>query len=240
MHRPADRLSFAEPLSGAVDGVGRGMYIRAGGYAAPNFDTAMDRVRDRAGWSVHTLGCGHDVMVDMPEALTRISWSKRRHDPTQAALRLERPIGMNRLESRASGWETTRAFLAARAIAGIEVVGPEAYHRAIVVNDKAALLTVWPDGNGLSWETAPELGEDEEIRCRLARLFGLDHETEAAREALSADPDLGPLVTRDHTSASPDAGRRSNSPSEPSSGSKSAWQEPEQWPDGWSQPLAAP
>ena len=104
---------------------------------------------------------------------------------------------MNRLESRASGWETTRAFLAARAIAGIEVVGPEAYHRAIVVNDKAALLTVRPDGNGLSWETAPELGEDEEIRSRLARLFGLDHETEAAREALSADPDLGPLVTRD-------------------------------------------
>ena len=37
---------------------------------APNFDTAMDRVRGKPGWTVHTLDCGHDVMVDMPAELT--------------------------------------------------------------------------------------------------------------------------------------------------------------------------
>ncbi len=63
---------FTEPLTltGAVDGIGNFMYIRAGGYDAPNFDTAMDRVRGKPGWTIHTLDCGHDVMVDMPAELT--------------------------------------------------------------------------------------------------------------------------------------------------------------------------
>ncbi len=64
---------FTEPLylNGAVDRIRTRAYIRAAGYPAENFDAALEKFRAED-FDTYALDCGHDVMVDMPEELTRI------------------------------------------------------------------------------------------------------------------------------------------------------------------------
>ncbi|HUZ73978.1 MAG TPA: alpha/beta hydrolase [Stellaceae bacterium] len=59
-------------LTGAYRGVQRRVYIRAAEYPSPAFDACYERTKADPGWSVHTLPCGHDVMVDMPDALAEL------------------------------------------------------------------------------------------------------------------------------------------------------------------------
>jgi hypothetical protein len=56
-------------LTGAGRAVKRRTYIRAADFAMPVFDAFYNRFKDDPGWAAHALPCGHDVMVDMPEAL---------------------------------------------------------------------------------------------------------------------------------------------------------------------------
>jgi pimeloyl-ACP methyl ester carboxylesterase len=51
--------------------VARKTYIRAAGYPSPHFEGFFEGAR-AAGWETHRLDCGHDVMLDDPEALTAI------------------------------------------------------------------------------------------------------------------------------------------------------------------------
>jgi pimeloyl-ACP methyl ester carboxylesterase len=58
-------------LSGARERIAGKAYIRAAGYANEGFDAARAKARSR-GWRIYDMPCGHDVMVDMPEALAGI------------------------------------------------------------------------------------------------------------------------------------------------------------------------
>ena len=59
-------------LTGAYRGVGRRIYVRAGDYASSVFDGYYERCKVDPGWTAHVLPCGHDIMVDMPDALAGI------------------------------------------------------------------------------------------------------------------------------------------------------------------------
>jgi pimeloyl-ACP methyl ester carboxylesterase len=63
---------FTQPvtLTGAWLNVPHKSYIRAGGYAAPQFDQAMERLAGDESWQVSSFPCGHDIMVDMPAELS--------------------------------------------------------------------------------------------------------------------------------------------------------------------------
>jgi pimeloyl-ACP methyl ester carboxylesterase len=65
---------FTEPvtITGAVNRVGKKSYIRAGAYANPGFDKALERVKADKAWRTYSVPCGHDVMIDMPERLAEI------------------------------------------------------------------------------------------------------------------------------------------------------------------------
>jgi pimeloyl-ACP methyl ester carboxylesterase len=76
-----DRLCTPQPiaawteklaLSGAYRAVRRKVYVRAANYPSPAFDSVYERVKADPGWTAHQLPCGHDVMIDMPDALAEI------------------------------------------------------------------------------------------------------------------------------------------------------------------------
>jgi pimeloyl-ACP methyl ester carboxylesterase len=71
---PQPIATFTETitLTGARERVAKKVYIRAKGYEALAFDAALAKVRSRPSWSAFELPCGHDIMVDMPEALAAI------------------------------------------------------------------------------------------------------------------------------------------------------------------------
>jgi pimeloyl-ACP methyl ester carboxylesterase len=59
-------------LSGAYRAVQRKVYIRAANYPSPAFEPIYERVKADPGWTAHQVPCGHDVMVDMPDALAEL------------------------------------------------------------------------------------------------------------------------------------------------------------------------
>jgi pimeloyl-ACP methyl ester carboxylesterase len=59
-------------LTGALNKVARRLYIRAAGYPSAVYDTITERLRADSAWWVHTVPCGHDVMIDMPDALAKL------------------------------------------------------------------------------------------------------------------------------------------------------------------------
>lgn len=58
-------------LTGARDRVQTKVYIRATGFESKPFDKAYRRAQ-RRGWRTRTVACGHDVMIDKPDELTRL------------------------------------------------------------------------------------------------------------------------------------------------------------------------
>jgi hypothetical protein len=66
--------TFTSPiaLSGARERIARKIYIRANGHNYPSFDRALSGVQSNPSWRCHEVGCGHDMMVDMPERLTEL------------------------------------------------------------------------------------------------------------------------------------------------------------------------
>ncbi len=63
---------FTEPmqLSGGIRKLGNITYLFASGWDDTPFPRAHERAKAK-GWRTATLACGHDVMLDMPEELTR-------------------------------------------------------------------------------------------------------------------------------------------------------------------------
>ncbi|HXQ51927.1 MAG TPA: alpha/beta hydrolase family protein [Stellaceae bacterium] len=59
-------------LTGAYRAVQRRHYIRATAYPSAPFDAFYERFKADPGWIVHQVSCGHDVMVDMPDALAEM------------------------------------------------------------------------------------------------------------------------------------------------------------------------
>jgi AraC family transcriptional regulator of adaptative response / DNA-3-methyladenine glycosylase II len=80
------------------------------------------------------------------------------------------------------------AFLAARAIDGVEAVEGGTYRRALALPDGDAVVALTPRADGVVLDGDP-------AAAPVARaLFGLDQDPAATRAALGDDPVLGPLV----------------------------------------------
>lgn len=59
-------------LTGAHARIARRSFIKAGTYVPSPFDAVYARVQRDPAWRAHSLPCGHDVMVDMPEELAKL------------------------------------------------------------------------------------------------------------------------------------------------------------------------
>lgn len=64
---------FTQKLThtGARERIANRTYIRAAGYPNEGFDAARAKAQAND-WRIYDVPCGHDVMVDMPEALVKI------------------------------------------------------------------------------------------------------------------------------------------------------------------------
>jgi len=93
-------------------------------------------------------------------------------------------------------WVAIRAFLAKRAIPGVEATDPAAaYARTISVAGRHGLLTVAPGGGCLHVALrGVEAGQAEAVAARLRRLFDCDADPAAIAACLAGDPVLAPLV----------------------------------------------
>ena len=71
---PQSMACFSEKLSvsGAYQKIARKTYVRARRFPMPNFDAALESVRSDPTWKTFSVDCGHDVMIDRPEELTKI------------------------------------------------------------------------------------------------------------------------------------------------------------------------
>jgi pimeloyl-ACP methyl ester carboxylesterase len=56
----------------AVERVARRTYVYAEGPAPTPYTAIHERLKALPGWTLHTLRCGHDVMLERPEALVEI------------------------------------------------------------------------------------------------------------------------------------------------------------------------
>ncbi|MEV6270002.1 AlkA N-terminal domain-containing protein [Kribbella sp. NPDC051936] len=94
-------------------------------------------------------------------------------------------------------WEAMSSYLGARAVPGVESVVDGVYRRTISLDGEPGLLEIGAGGEDHLilrahlpfWEGVIHVVD------RAARLVGLDCEPVRARAHLSADPELGPLVT---------------------------------------------
>jgi pimeloyl-ACP methyl ester carboxylesterase len=59
-------------LSGARERIAKKTYVRATGYANPNFERAYAKVKADPSWRTFELPCGHETMIDMPERTAEI------------------------------------------------------------------------------------------------------------------------------------------------------------------------
>jgi AraC family transcriptional regulator of adaptative response / DNA-3-methyladenine glycosylase II len=89
------------------------------------------------------------------------------------------------------------AFLAARAVDGVEEVRDGTYRRTLALPHSAGTVALTPSDDGVHADLALDDPRDEPAalaRCR--RLFGLDVDPAPVLAALGPDPHLGPLVAR--------------------------------------------
>jgi AraC family transcriptional regulator of adaptative response / DNA-3-methyladenine glycosylase II len=94
-------------------------------------------------------------------------------------------------------WEAMSAYLGAHAVPGVESVVDGVYRRTVSIDGEPGLLEIGPGGDDHLilrahlpfWEGVIHVVD------RASRLVGLDREPVRARAQLSADPELGPLVT---------------------------------------------
>lgn len=97
-------------------------------------------------------------------------------------------------------WEAMIGFLAARAIAGIEIVeGTRRYRRSIALDGAQGVISVEPDERGRGLRVTirfPRITSMTSIVRRVRRVFDLSADPLAIGEHLSGDPILAPLIAR--------------------------------------------
>src|SRR5215813_11552155 len=93
-------------------------------------------------------------------------------------------------------WDAVRAFLAVRAIPGVEAVDGDTYRRTITVGGAPGLLEISPGGSGwlLLRAHLPYWEGLIHLVGRVGRLLGTDADHIAGVAGLRTDPVLGPLV----------------------------------------------
>lgn len=70
--QPLGTFEEALVLTGARDLIPSKVYVRAADYPAPWFDAALAATQEDPAWTTHVIKCGHDAMIDCPDAVTRI------------------------------------------------------------------------------------------------------------------------------------------------------------------------
>ncbi len=96
-------------------------------------------------------------------------------------------------------WEALTAFLAARAIPGVESVSAESYRRSVRVNGNAGVVEVSPckaSNHLLARIDLLEARHLAEVVDRLRRLFDLSADPQAVAAQLGTDAGLRPLLRR--------------------------------------------
>jgi AraC family transcriptional regulator of adaptative response / DNA-3-methyladenine glycosylase II len=93
-------------------------------------------------------------------------------------------------------WEAMLAFLAARAIPGVETVTDNVYRRSIAIGDASGVLSVAPaDRNRVTVTLRfPNMAVLPTIIARVRRVFDLAADPDTIGAHLSQDPVLAPLV----------------------------------------------
>ena len=159
----------------------------------------------------------HETGLPMAEvALASGFGSIRRFNETFQRLFKRPPLALRRAGAKEAGnarqdtvtlrlpfrppydWDAMLAFLAARAIPGVESIDGDRYSRTLDVGGAHGLVTVRPDGR-TALEAAiriPVLTALPAVVSRLRRLFDLAADPRAIGAHLSEDPDLAPLVAR--------------------------------------------
>jgi pimeloyl-ACP methyl ester carboxylesterase len=69
--QPFGAMSQKAELTGVWEKIPHLAYIKAGGHKGP-FSQFQDRLRNDPRWQVFEIPCGHNVMLDMPDALTGV------------------------------------------------------------------------------------------------------------------------------------------------------------------------
>ena len=94
-------------------------------------------------------------------------------------------------------WDAILAFLAARAVEGVEVVERGRYARTIEIGGEIGSIAVSPGRNHLEANIRfPNVRALLGIVARLRRLFDLDADVETIGAHLSGDPSLAPLIAK--------------------------------------------
>lgn len=103
-----------------------------------------------------------------------------------------------RLDVRAPfDWPRLLAFLAARAIPGVEAVAGDSYQRVIRIGEHTGVVRLRPESSHLRADIDPGLAPVlMPLVARLRRLLDLDASPERISDALARDPTLAPLVRR--------------------------------------------
>ncbi|MDE2134734.1 MAG: helix-turn-helix domain-containing protein [Alphaproteobacteria bacterium] len=94
-------------------------------------------------------------------------------------------------------WDAILAFLAARAVEGVELVEPRLYARTVEIAGEFGSVAISPGRTHLEAAIRfPNVGALLGIVGRLRRLFDLDADVEAIGAHLSGDASLAPLVAK--------------------------------------------
>ena len=93
-------------------------------------------------------------------------------------------------------WNRLLAFLASRAIPGVEHVSGDTYRRTIVSDGDPGVIELWPGGDDhlLLLAHLPHWQELVHLVQRVRRIAGLDFDLHGAVEHLGGDPAIGPLI----------------------------------------------
>jgi AraC family transcriptional regulator of adaptative response / DNA-3-methyladenine glycosylase II len=123
-----------------------------------------------------------------------------------AALRRIRDRGKDKREAGALSvrlayrppydWDAMLAFLAARAIPGVETVSENVYRRSIAIGENCGVISVKPaDKNRVDVRVRfPDMAALPQIIARVRRVFDLSADPDTIGAHLALDPALAPLV----------------------------------------------
>jgi AraC family transcriptional regulator of adaptative response / DNA-3-methyladenine glycosylase II len=150
----------------------------------------------------------HETTLPMTQVAAAAGFSSlRRFNATFRALYGKPPSQLRRHAARGGSgitlqlahtrpfdWPALAAFLAARAIPGVEAVGPTGYRRTFALGDTAGTLEVAP--SLVATLHVADVAALPGIVARLRRLLDLDADVAAIGAQLSEDPQLAHLVAR--------------------------------------------
>ncbi|WP_309180663.1 AlkA N-terminal domain-containing protein [Bradyrhizobium sp. Ash2021] len=93
-------------------------------------------------------------------------------------------------------WDAMLAFLAARAIPGVETVSENVYRRSIAIGENCGVISVKPaDKNRVDVRVRfPDMAALPQIIARVRRVFDLSADPDTIGAHLALDPALAPLV----------------------------------------------